>query len=116
MAFKQLNRYAEMVIVCHGDRRYGAETSFEENVLVSVLAGELKVVQADRTFYCAAGDTLLLPRKQPATLIKYPKDGAAYHDSMRNEKVYLNWKTLKECEELQIGLGLDLKGGMNVVL
>jgi len=28
----------------------------------------------------------------------------------------LNWKTLKECEELQIGLGLDLKGGMNVVL
>lgn len=44
------------------------------------------------------------------------KDGAAYLDSMRNEKVYLNWKTLKECEELQIGLGLDLKGGMNVVL
>ena len=44
------------------------------------------------------------------------KDGAAYLDSMRNEKVYFNWKTLKECEELQIGLGLDLKGGMNVVL
>lgn len=44
------------------------------------------------------------------------KDGAAYLDSMRNEKVFLNWKTLKECEELQIGLGLDLKGGMNVVL
>lgn len=42
--------------------------------------------------------------------------GAAYLDSMRNEKVYLNWKTLKECEELQIGLGLDLKGGMNVIL
>ena len=44
------------------------------------------------------------------------KDGAAYLDSMRNEKVFLNWKTLKECEELQISLGLDLKGGMNVVL
>lgn len=44
------------------------------------------------------------------------KDGVAYLDSMRNEKVFLNWKTLKECEELQIGLGLDLKGGMNVVL
>ena len=42
--------------------------------------------------------------------------GAAYLDSMRNEKVYLNWKTLKECEEMQIGLGLDLKGGMNVIL
>lgn len=39
----------------------------------------------------------------------------AYLDSMGNEKVYM-WKTLKECEQLQIGLGLDLKGGMNVIL
>ena len=43
------------------------------------------------------------------------KDGAAYLDSMRNETVWLG-KTLKDCEALQIGLGLDLKGGMNVVL
>ena len=43
------------------------------------------------------------------------KDGAAYLDSMRNETVWLG-KTLKYCEALQIGLGLDLKGGMNVVL
>ena len=43
------------------------------------------------------------------------KDGAAYLDSMRNETVWLG-KTLKDCETLQIGLGLDLKGGMNVVL
>lgn len=43
------------------------------------------------------------------------KDGAAYLDSMRNETIWLG-KTLKDCEALQIGLGLDLKGGMNVVL
>ncbi len=78
MTGKQLNRYAEMVIVCHGDRRYGSEITFEDNVLVSVLAGELKVVQADRTHYCGAGETVLLPRKQPATFLKYPKDGVAY--------------------------------------
>ncbi len=54
--------------------------------------------------------------KKAEQLTAQGKDGAAYLDSMRNEKVYLNWKTLKECEELQIGLGLDLKGGMNVVL
>ena len=54
--------------------------------------------------------------KKAEELTAQGKDGAAYLDSMRNEKVYLNWKTLKECEELQIGLGLDLKGGMNVVL
>jgi len=43
-----------------------------------VLAGELKVVQADRTRTIAAGETLLLPRNQPATLLKYPKAGEAY--------------------------------------
>ena len=41
--------------------------------------------------------------------------GQIYLDSMRNEKVWLGY-TLKRCEELQIGLGLDLKGGMNVIL
>ena len=54
--------------------------------------------------------------KKATELTAQGKDGSAYLDSMRNEKVYLNWKTLKECEELQIGLGLDLKGGMNVIL
>ena len=43
------------------------------------------------------------------------ENGAAYLDSMRNENVWLGY-TLKRCEELQIGLGLDLKGGMNVIL
>ena len=40
----------------------------------------------------------------------------AYLDSLANEKVWLgNW-TLKDCREMEIGLGLDLKGGMNVIL
>lgn len=41
--------------------------------------------------------------------------GKAYLDSMANEKVYLGY-TLKEARKQQIGLGLDLKGGMNVIL
>ena len=40
----------------------------------------------------------------------------AYLDSLANEKVYFgNW-TLKDCREMGISLGLDLKGGMNVIL
>jgi len=78
MTVKQLNRYAEMLLVCNGDRRYGGEVLSDDNVLVGILAGELKVVQADRTRCCGPGDTVLLPRKQPATLLKYPKDGVAY--------------------------------------
>ena len=42
-----------------------------------------------------------------------PKGVAHYLDSMQNEKgVY----SLKDCREMEIGLGLDLKGGMNVIL
>jgi SecD/SecF fusion protein len=37
-------------------------------------------------------------------------------DSLQNNKVYLGIWTLKDCREMGIGLGLDLKGGMNVVL
>ena len=39
-----------------------------------------------------------------------------YLDSVLNHKVYCNVWTLKECREMGIGLGLDLKGGMNVIL
>jgi len=45
-----------------------------------------------------------------------PKGEAHYLDSMQNEKVYLGVYTLKQCREMEIGLGLDLKGGMNVIL
>ena len=39
----------------------------------------------------------------------------AYVDSINSEKVYL-WYTFKEVKEKEINLGLDLKGGMNVML
>ena len=42
--------------------------------------------------------------------------GAAYLDSIKNEKVYMGIYSLKQCREMEIGLGLDLKGGMNVIL
>lgn len=43
------------------------------------------------------------------------QDGKAYLDSMANENVWFG-QTLKKARTQQIGLGLDLKGGMNVVL
>ena len=42
--------------------------------------------------------------------------GQEYLDSIKNEKVYLGLYSLKQCREMEIGLGLDLKGGMNVIL
>ncbi|WP_300727012.1 protein translocase subunit SecDF [uncultured Bacteroides sp.] len=45
-----------------------------------------------------------------------PKGEAHYLDSIQNKKVWLGSYTLKQCREMEIGLGLDLKGGMNVIL
>ncbi|MBQ8602305.1 MAG: protein translocase subunit SecDF [Bacteroides sp.] len=45
-----------------------------------------------------------------------PQGEAHYLDSVQNEKVYLGVYSLKQCREMEIGLGLDLKGGMNVIL
>lgn len=42
--------------------------------------------------------------------------GAHYLDSVMNNPVWLGAYTLKNCREMEISLGLDLKGGMNVIL
>ena len=56
---------------------------------------------------------------------KYVEDKAAempeqeaelYLDSLNTTPFYLGNYTLKDCRETAIGLGLDLKGGMNVIL
>ena len=39
-----------------------------------------------------------------------------YLDSIANKKVYLGYYTFQQVREKELGLGLDLKGGMNVTL
>ena len=55
-------------------------------------------------------------RHHMAKAAEDPKGETNYLDSMQNEKVWLGAYTLKQCREMEIGLGLDLKGGMNVIL
>ena len=60
-----------------------------------------------------------------SAVTKYVEDKAAkmepqaaelYLDSLNSTPFYLGNYTLKDCRETAIGLGLDLKGGMNVIL
>ena len=44
-----------------------------------------------------------------------PEGAMVYLDNMAKEKVWFGY-TLKECREKEINLGLDLKGGMNVIM
>ncbi|MDR1258572.1 MAG: protein translocase subunit SecDF [Tannerellaceae bacterium] len=51
----------------------------------------------------------------------YPEKESAYLDSLSTKKVWPGlsfWPgySLKECREMEVTLGLDLKGGMNVIL
>ena len=45
-----------------------------------------------------------------------PEAAELYLDSLNTTPFYLGNYTLKDCRETGIGLGLDLKGGMNVIL
>ena len=47
---------------------------------------------------------------------QYAGGESEYIDSIMNKKVYLGVYTFKQAREMGIGLGLDLKGGMNVIL
>ena len=47
---------------------------------------------------------------------KYKAALNEYLDSLANQKVYLGYYTFQQVREKELGLGLDLKGGMNVTL
>ena len=56
------------------------------------------------------------PDNQAYYLDSIRKDqNRVYIDSISSQKVYL-WNTYKDCKAKEINLGLDLKGGMNVML
>ena len=56
------------------------------------------------------------PEDQAFYLDSIKKDqNRVYIDSISTKKVYL-WNTYKDCKAKEINLGLDLKGGMNVML
>lgn len=42
--------------------------------------------------------------------------GKAYLDSIKNEKIWLFQYTYADAQNMQVSLGLDLKGGMNVIV
>jgi AraC-like DNA-binding protein len=78
MAKRQINNNAEIVFTCSEAFHYKGEMIVEEHSLVRVISGELKVIQADKTYTFGVGETHLFPRNQLATLIKYEKDGLPY--------------------------------------
>ena len=78
MAETQRNKFAEIVLACFEEQSFKGEIILEDHSLVRIISGEMKVVQSDSSYIFGAGDTLLFPRHQLSTLVKYPKDGRPY--------------------------------------
>jgi len=78
MAGIQQSKYAEILLSCIEEGYYEDEVSLAHHSFSRVISGEMKVIQADKTYTFGPGDTLLFPRNQLSTLIKNPKDGVPY--------------------------------------
>ena len=65
-------------------------------------------------FYLSFSVATSYVEKQAASMDE--EDAELYLDSLNTTPFYLGSYTLKDCRETAVGLGLDLKGGMNVIL
>ena len=78
--------------------------------------GFVKVFAALLTIVCLFYLSFSVVTSYHADKAEQSGDSKHYMDSMQNKNVWLGIYSLKECRELEIGLGLDLKGGMYVIM
>ncbi|TDQ10352.1 helix-turn-helix domain-containing protein [Pedobacter metabolipauper] len=78
MGGKEQNRYAEILLSCIEEKYFKDEIALEHHSFARIISGEMKVVQADRSYLFGPGDTMLFPCNQLSTLIKNPKNGLPY--------------------------------------
>lgn len=92
MAGRQQSKYAEILLSCIEENYFEDEVVLEDHSFARVISGEMKVIQADKTYTFGPGDTLLFPRNQLSTLIKNPKKGLPYKAIL----IFFTPKRLKE--------------------
>lgn len=69
---------AEVFLSCVAEKYYSNEVIIKKNSLIRMISGEMKIVQADKSYLLRAGDTILFPRNGLAMITKYPVDGQPY--------------------------------------
>jgi len=86
----------EIKLSSYEGKLFKTEAAFEDHLLVWLISGETKIIQADESFIFGAGSTFLIPRNQLATIINYPKDGlphkavAMHLSSNRLRELYMD--------------------------
>ncbi|KFF00620.1 AraC family transcriptional regulator [Chryseobacterium formosense] len=82
----------ELKLSCYEGKLFKTEAAFQDHLLVWLISGETKIIQADESFVFGAGSTFLIPRNQLATIINYPKDELPH----KAVAMHLSTKRLKE--------------------
>lgn len=78
MAKQNFSAFTDLVWTVTEEGTFKDDLSFEFHSFVLIVSGEMKVVQADRSYTFGAGSMLLFPRNQISTVIKHPKDDLPY--------------------------------------
>lgn len=78
MAKRNYSGFTDLVWTVTEEGIFKDDLSFEFHSFVLIVSGEMKVVQADRTYIFGPESLLLFPRNQLSTVIKQPKDGRLY--------------------------------------
>lgn len=65
----------EIKLSSYEGKLFKTEAAFSDHLLVWLISGETKIIQADESFIFGAGSTFLIPRNQLATILNYPKNG-----------------------------------------
>lgn len=82
----------ELKLSCYTGKLFKTEAAFSDHLLVWLISGETKIIQADERFVFGAGSTFLIPRNQLATIINTKKDGLPH----KAVAMHLSAKRLRE--------------------
>ena len=82
----------EIKLSCYEGKLFKTEAAFDDHLLVWLISGETKIIQADQSFVFGAGSTFLIPRNQLATIINVPQDGLPH----KAVAMHLSTKRLRE--------------------
>ncbi len=96
----------ELKLSCYEGKLFKTEAAFQDHLLVWLISGETKIIQADESFVFGAGSTFLIPRNQLATIINYPKDAlphkaVAMHLSTKRLKYFFDNQSVRS--EIETG-------------
>ncbi|CAH0142264.1 Exoenzyme S synthesis regulatory protein ExsA [Pedobacter sp. Bi27] len=78
MAKRNYSRFTDLVWTVTEEGIFKDDLSFEFHSFVLIISGEMKVIQAERTYIFGADSMLLFPRNQISTVIKQPMNNLPY--------------------------------------